>query len=108
MKKGEKCILECKPDYAYGAQGSPPKIPANSTLKFEVELLSWNDLEKLSDGLFKKVLVEADRPSFQTPISRSVVKGSSTLMNIHGGSANDFLHLCLHAFFPASVIQGHA
>jgi FKBP-type peptidyl-prolyl cis-trans isomerase len=42
MKKGEKCILSCKPDYAYGSRGVGP-IPPNSTLDFEVELLDWTD-----------------------------------------------------------------
>jgi FK506-binding protein 4/5 len=32
MKKGEKVELTLKPDYAYGADGSPPKIPASATL----------------------------------------------------------------------------
>lgn len=27
MRKGERAILTCRPDYAYGASGSPPKIP---------------------------------------------------------------------------------
>lgn len=39
MKKGEKAILTCAPDYAYGAAGSPPNIPPNSTLLFEVSHL---------------------------------------------------------------------
>ena len=36
MKKGEKAVLTCKAPYAYGAQGSPPKIPPDATLNFEV------------------------------------------------------------------------
>ncbi|EFC35420.1 peptidylprolyl isomerase [Naegleria gruberi] len=41
MKKGEKAILEIPSEYAYGSQEIPKLIPANSTLIFEVELLSW-------------------------------------------------------------------
>ncbi|KAG2423969.1 hypothetical protein HXX76_014908 [Chlamydomonas incerta] len=51
MKRGEKALLICAPDYAYGAQGSPPKIPPNATLHFEVELLSWRSKKDiLGDG----------------------------------------------------------
>ena len=40
MKQGEKCLLLCPPEYAYGA--SPVgSIPPNSTLIFEIELLGW-------------------------------------------------------------------
>jgi FK506-binding protein 1 len=42
MSIGEKSILTCTPDYAYGAQGYPPVIPKNATLLFEVELLRIN------------------------------------------------------------------
>ena len=50
MKKGEKCLLTCKPDYAYGSRGIGP-IPGNSTLEFEVELLGWEDKKDSSISL---------------------------------------------------------
>ncbi|EPR59296.1 peptidyl-prolyl cis-trans isomerase [Toxoplasma gondii GAB2-2007-GAL-DOM2] len=39
MKRGERAMLTIQPDYGYGASGSPPVIPPNSVLKFDVELL---------------------------------------------------------------------
>ncbi|KAL2848551.1 hypothetical protein BJY01DRAFT_211546 [Aspergillus pseudoustus] len=42
LSLGEKAVLTCSPDFAYGARGFPPVIPANATLKFEVELLKIN------------------------------------------------------------------
>lgn len=40
MSLGQCARLTCSPDYAYGSQGFPPTIPGNSTLIFEVELLT--------------------------------------------------------------------
>ncbi|BEJ08398.1 hypothetical protein CcaverHIS641_0504830 [Cutaneotrichosporon cavernicola] len=42
LSLGERAILTASPDYAYGARGYPPVIPASATLKFEVELLKIN------------------------------------------------------------------
>lgn len=53
MKKGELCELVCTPEYAYGKQGSGTKIPPDSTLVFQVELLAWED-EDVSPISFKK------------------------------------------------------
>ncbi|OQS01583.1 peptidyl-prolyl cis-trans isomerase [Achlya hypogyna] len=46
MKIGERAMLTCAPEYAYGASGSPPKIPANATLQFDVELLGFAPKKK--------------------------------------------------------------
>ncbi|EFJ13182.1 hypothetical protein SELMODRAFT_122637 [Selaginella moellendorffii] len=39
MQVGEIAEIICKPEYAYGSEGSPPEIPPNATLVFEVELM---------------------------------------------------------------------
>lgn len=38
MKVGSKRRITCPPHVAYGAKGSPPVIPGNATLVFDVEL----------------------------------------------------------------------
>jgi peptidylprolyl isomerase len=47
MKVGEKAVLEISSEYGYGVSGSPPKIPGNATLHFDVELLGFK--EKLKE-----------------------------------------------------------
>lgn len=42
LSKGQRANLTCTPDYAYGARGFPPVIPANATLVFDVELIDFN------------------------------------------------------------------
>ena len=46
MKVGEKSILRCRSEYAYGRTGSPPDIPADATLDFDVELLGFGPKKK--------------------------------------------------------------
>jgi FKBP-type peptidyl-prolyl cis-trans isomerase len=41
LKKGQKGILNCPPEMAYGSRGAGGAIPPNATLKFEVEMIDF-------------------------------------------------------------------
>lgn len=79
MKMGERATLRCLPDYAYGAAGSPPKIPANSTLNFDVQLLDWSKSEDVSKAknrsAMKGTRVEGkgwQKPGYESSVTMDV------------------------------------
>ncbi|HKJ24966.1 MAG TPA: FKBP-type peptidyl-prolyl cis-trans isomerase [Myxococcota bacterium] len=39
LREGEKAQVICPAEVAYGAKGSPPSIPSNARLTFEIELI---------------------------------------------------------------------
>ena len=51
MSVGERAMLTCSPDVAYGPNGLPPRIPPNATVKFEAELLElkWSRRAEASE-----------------------------------------------------------
>ncbi|KAG0004045.1 cytochrome P450 monooxygenase 9 [Entomortierella chlamydospora] len=92
MKIGELAELVCAPDYAYGASGSPPKIPGNSTLKFEVELLGFqepadNPTAKLALAKKKK---DQGNASFKAgengPAAQAYKDGADALKDMDGAT----------------------
>jgi len=86
MKVGERAILTCREDFAYGKNGSPPKIPGGATLVFDIDLLSFGDNEKdvskEKDGSVMKIVVRKGE-GYQNP------NDSAVCSVIYTGSCND-------------------
>ena len=64
MHKNEVCEVKISPEYGYGKEGIPPKIPENSTLIFEIELFEWEDENVTPDGgVRKRIMKVGDSPN---------------------------------------------
>ncbi|KAK3405356.1 hypothetical protein EUGRSUZ_K01672 [Eucalyptus grandis] len=62
MKKGERAIFTIPPNLAYGESGSPPLVPPNATLVFDIEMVSWTSVRDLTGdgGVLKKIIKEGE------------------------------------------------
>jgi FK506-binding protein 4/5 len=77
MAKGEKARVTLAPEYAYGAKGSPPKIPPNATLVFDMELIEFHSKKDVfGDGSVIKTEIEAgagwERPARLSKVQLTV------------------------------------
>mmetsp|Transcript_71591 Transcript_71591/g.126013 ORF Transcript_71591/g.126013 Transcript_71591/m.126013 type:complete len:474 (-) Transcript_71591:607-2028(-) len=62
MRLGERSLLKCAPDYAYGAEGAALDIPPGAALLFDMELLAWTewkDVSERKDGSIMKKITKA-------------------------------------------------
>lgn len=74
MKKGERSLFTLRADYAYGATGSPPKIPPGATLIFDVELMHWKSVKDITGdgGVIKNIIKEGS--GYSKPTSRDEIR----------------------------------
>eukprot|EP00796_Vickermania_ingenoplastis_P012334 gene12334-8462_t len=96
MRLGEKCVLKCLPDYAYGEAGHPPTIPQRATLNFEVELFAWTKEEDISAAknrsILKRTLLDGiglENPSIESKITLH--------LSIYAGGTDDELEALVEA-----------
>eukprot|EP00434_Breviolum_minutum_P014173 symbB.v1.2.012494.t1/scaffold862.1/size157115/3 len=84
MKKGEVAKFTLAPEFAYGEEGSPPQIPPQATLIFEVELLGWVSKDDLfaDEGAIKTQLKEGS--GWKTPNA-----GNEVLVSIRAKASDD-------------------
>ncbi|XP_075066695.1 peptidyl-prolyl cis-trans isomerase FKBP4 [Mixophyes fleayi] len=88
MKIGEICQITCKPEYAYGASGSPPKIPPNAVLIFEIELFHFQGEDLSADedgGIIRRIRVKGE--GYSKPNEGAVVE--VRLQGTHDGRVFD-------------------
>ena len=77
MRRGELAVFTIRSDYGYGKRGSPPTIPPDATLVFEIELFDFegDDVSENKDkSIIRRVIKEGS--GFTTPneMSRCVVQ----------------------------------
>jgi len=74
MRKGEKAVFTLPSEYAYGENGSPPKIPGGATLVFEIELLSFGaEVDLFHDGGVIKDIIKKSSMSKKPKLGDEVV-----------------------------------
>lgn len=76
MKKGEVAKFTLAPEFAYGERGSPPKIPENASLVFNIELVNFVSMDDLfeDEGVIKTRIVKGS--GWQKPRNGSEVRMS--------------------------------
>lgn len=76
MKKGELSKFTIRSDYGYGKSGSPPTIPPDATLVFEIELFDFegDDVSENKDkSVMRRVIKEGSGYTTPNEMARCVV-----------------------------------
>ena len=104
MEVGETAHFAITSEKAYGAQGSPPKIPPHSTLQFEIELLSWSEFEDVvntNGNVQMKVLAEGT--GFKKPEKHAICR---VRMELGGGELNADSEPAEHRIGGGTMVRG--
>ncbi|KAK7317752.1 hypothetical protein RJT34_02233 [Clitoria ternatea] len=82
MKKGEKVLLNVKPQYAFGkngraASGDEGAVPPNASLQIDLELVSWKNVSDMMKDrkVLKKTLKEGE--GYERPNDGAVVQAQA-------------------------------
>ncbi|CAJ2651891.1 unnamed protein product [Trifolium pratense] len=80
MKKGEKVLLNIKPEYAFGESGKPSSgddgvVPPNASLQMDLGLVSWRIVSDITKDrkVLKKILKEGE--GYERPNDGALVLG---------------------------------
>jgi len=92
MKKGERATFTLASAYAYGEQGSPPKIPANATLVFDIELISWKaeDISEDGDGTLTREVLKKGPESWSKVTDASTATITCQIVDKSGKTLHDY------------------
>lgn len=58
MRVGERAVLKCTADYAYGPNGIQAVIPPHATVDLDVKIVAWLGNQLRPETLFQKDLVK--------------------------------------------------
>ncbi|XP_030463597.2 70 kDa peptidyl-prolyl isomerase-like isoform X2 [Syzygium oleosum] len=110
MKRGERAVFTIPPNLAYGEGGSPPLVPPNATLVFDIEMVSWTSIRDLTGdgGVLKKIITEGEgwatpRDADEVLVNYEVMLDDGTVISKSDGdvefqigcdSSSEKVHLC--------------
>ncbi|XP_057974823.1 70 kDa peptidyl-prolyl isomerase-like isoform X2 [Malania oleifera] len=106
MKKGETALFTLPPELGYGIAGAD-RVPPNSWIQFEVELVSWISVVDVykDGGIIKKILVKGESNAQPGDLDEVLVKYKVRLVDgtIVAKTPEDGLefHVKDCQFFPA-------
>lgn len=89
MNKKERCLLKIGSRLAYGEMGFPPKVPANASMMFDLELVDWQpeeEFEGLSVQARQEIGLELQVPLWEWLFMCECFTGIKNVKEVTGGT----------------------